>query len=342
MNFKNILLIILILLISIIIYYIQFLNKIFYRYQENLPFYINKNLNQSIFEYLLTKPSRKVLLLSGIYKSGKTFTLLNYYKNNLKNKIFSIYFDFSNILNKDDIFNYIQLSFIRSIQQNNLTDLYLNNNFFNNFLIILNNLKNNSNEIINLFKFFENLNQIPIIFINDISKIFDFYPELINSFISYISTRKLYLQNIPIIIEISNSLIKTLNLPITFEILEIPLIDNDFINFLKNLNIFSKNELKIINQKIGFNIGEINDIFEKLKLNYNLNNIINEKIFNFKNDFKFLNISLNFCDLKKSFYFNNDLLNNLNPLIKNGYLYINDDLTLKFSNNLIYNSICSK
>ncbi|KAH0788492.1 hypothetical protein GPJ56_007548 [Histomonas meleagridis] len=328
--------------LAIVIWFV-FFRKTFVRYSGPLPYIMPSSLGSEIETYINTQPSRHVYLLSGPAQTGKTSAIKNLTLKYRANGTLVIALDFSTAETENDIYGLIRMGIIDSFRSYN--ESLLGSNLYNNLTRI------SAKRMSTVDRFFDTIEQInftkkPIIFINSLNKFRDLCPHHFKAVADRLSRRSIYHDTVPIIADVGDTLLHMENIPDFYREIEINEFDSNQVQELINLKAFTSSELKKIKSQISLQGGPIDSIFERLRMEIPFDTAvqaevdeINSKVDKIKTPSKALN---RICNSKeKTVYINQKDVNELMDLLKEGILYIREDLRVKVANNAVLQSLCN-
>lgn len=363
---------IVVLSLAILIY---ILTRPFVRYMGPLPFKYDQKVVHLLDQYLETQPSRHAFFIYGPYQSGKTRTLMHVSQIYTKKGYLSVKLDFSNAKSVEEIIGFGKLSIMRSISehanylknltsnitakpskkvkvmtaeeiqqiQNKLSELpQLEQNLLKAFELS----RTESDGIKQFFDHLENAfsNFRPAVFIAGGQNLQQNCLPIYNAIIAHATHKDQYMDRIPIIIETSNGIVKMKVLPAYFRLVEVSAVTDPYEIFVKQVPCFTRKEMKRIMVAIGPHGGEIEAVFENLKLGYEIENVLKERVNNLKfiQDYQLLGtiFGKEVCRTGRKYFEEVKKSDPYSPLVMNGYIYIDRFNNLNPANKIVQKYIC--
>ncbi|OHT02761.1 hypothetical protein TRFO_30010 [Tritrichomonas foetus] len=336
---RNIFLLIGTALLVIILAYIYFLTKVFVRRTDPLPYIWPTDLNTTLHSYLRTFPSRHVHILSGPYKTGKSAALLNITNELRQNGNLVFNFNYRKVRSENDALGFTKLGVLEALT------------FFNDSRIIQNIKQIDFNDTFSINQFFDSLEQItattiPVVIVQSVNRLRDFAPQVYAAAFARLSRRDQYRDNVPVIIETSDTLFRMNYLPPFYQVSEVDEIEDPYTNLGSKLHAFTNAELKKIKHAVGFQGGAVDNIFEEIRKHEPIDvaiekevRKINEKVNALKTESKVLH---RICDSKeRPIYVGKGEIPEIESLLKKGLLYINDEYKLRVANHAVWKCLCT-
>ena len=368
------------LILLILIYFLFIYSPPFHRYQGLLPFIIDTKIAKILRSYLSTQPSRHAFLITGPHGSGKSKLISILSKEYLEGGNLSINLDFSLAKSAEEVIGFGKLSLIKSLQdyikedirkkqipnkqktkknkqtiqkkQNQISLGKKQNELkavFSSLTTALNTSLINSQGITEFFDILESIqeNYHPALFIYGGNNAFQYTPELYSAIFSRMSQKDQYKDHIPVIFETSNTLLKNKDLPFFFRVLELEGVEDPFDSFVHDTPCFTKSEMKKIIQNIGNNVGEIEAVFESLKVGHDINSAIemryqaaNQTVSTLYNKKGQSAVLRELCGEDMQFYRTIPKTDSLYRLAMQGYVYVDRTNFLESSTKQINKLIC--
>ena len=365
----------------ILIYFLFIYSPPFHRYKGLLPFIVDEKVAKILRGYLSTQPSRHAFLVTGPHGSGKSRLISMLSKEYTEGGNLSINLDFSLAKSAEEVIGFGKLSLIKSLQdyikedtrkaqfpakqkgkkdkqtkqQKEQQQMNLNRKqselkgVFSSLVNALNTSLTNSKGITEFFEILESIQESyhPAVFVYGGNNAFLYTPEMYSAIFSRLSQKDQYKDHIPIIFETTNTLLKNKDLPFFYRILELEGVDDPYGNFVHNTKCFTKSEMKKVLQTVGNNGGEIEAIFESLKVGHDINSAIEMRykaanhtvstLYNKKGQSAVLR---ELCGNDMSFYRAIPKTDALYRLAMQGYVYLDKTHSLASSTKQINNLIC--
>lgn len=375
----------LLLICSIIPFILSGDTEIIERFEGPIPYIPTTGINKTVRHYIETKPSRFVLLLGGPSQSGKSRLIDILHKESVENLRLSIRIDGGQANSIEDLMNFVKVGLVEglapiqsSISFKNDENLQITENIPKNqkmtneqkmakiYQALVHAIdlsyKNGFSER-NIHRFFEILEAVseflhPIIFVHNYDRIStigtyndpDFGKKMIDSIIAYLKPRDLYLQNVPIVLEIKNTLylLQMNNFPM-FRYFEMEPLGDVTKDLVEKTPVFNLYELKTVIKSFGAHGGSIAKIFESLRYGMKIDAAIESISKSIRkglrtkiaNNEHIIQLTKRLCEGKGTMPITNiSHIKDLAPLF-DGYLYLSKDFQIKASNKEITNVLCS-
>ncbi|EAX99571.1 hypothetical protein TVAG_104520 [Trichomonas vaginalis G3] len=350
------------LLIILIAYLCRFV-----RYMGEMPYLWEPSFNQTLHSYAKSRPSRYILALTGGYHSGKSTAMNLLAEANKKKNIFPIVVDFSLANNLQDCINLFKLQLLTTFAKGTnkldnsdlkaLSELHLYDYLADKSSETLTNpafripfsaithaaesiLSGGFNEygvdrLLQVLSYYEPIFHFSI-YIHNYDRIYDFENgiRITNSALAYLSNSNQYIFNIPIIVEIKNSL-RRFEISKSVRYITTPNIEKLSYKFVQ-MRIFRKNEYNTILNTIGPNPGAFEYIFRSIKYGQTFEEALNatktqlDSYINQVADPKLMKEQLTyFCKNKDKIVSNINDLATISSLFKNELLIINNDMKIE-------------
>ena len=361
-------------ILLLLIYFIFIYTPPFHRFMGLLPFIYDEKVANTLREYLKTQPSRHAFLVTGPHGSGKTKLISLISKEYLEAGNLSINLDFSLAKSPEEVIGFGKLSLIKSLEdfikeetrkkqantkqnknaQKNQQTTVLNQKqnelpqVFRNLILALNNSLINAKGVSDFFSILESIHETyhPAVFVYGSNNAAQFTPEMYTALFSRLSQKDQYKDHIPIILETTNTLLKNEDLPFFIRIVELEGVKDPYDAFVSDTKCFTKAEMKKIMQNVGNNGGEIEAIFESVKVGHDINaaidmryQVANQSISSlYTKGYSLIHREL--CGDDKSFYRSIQKTDSMYQLAMHGYIYVDKTNSLTSSTKLINKLLC--
>lgn len=320
---------------AIAIYVIFFLDN-FVRYPFRLPYIWDLDVNRTLHEYIHTQPSRHVYLLTGPAQTGKSAAIRNL-TNEYRAKGHLVFnFDFTDANKSDDVFGFAKLGIFEASKGTvQFPEVSIENaHWIIQFFTQLESMSNETN--------------LPIVFIQGIQKLEEFTPNWVEVGRGLFSRRDKYEFSVPVIMETRDSTFRLKALPDCIRVLDFDEMSDAYRNLVSVLRAYSSQEFKKMKNLVGLNGGALDAVFERLRLNMNIDDAISEELnHTARRVSKFTTPSMNpvisrICDAKeRPISVTRAELDIVDVLIREGFLAIDNDLTLKAMNHAVWKALCN-
>ncbi|EAY19263.1 hypothetical protein TVAG_214880 [Trichomonas vaginalis G3] len=340
-----------------------------------LPFIYNAGVIKLLGQYLETQPSRHTFFIYGPYQSGKTRTLLHVSELYGQKGFLPINLDFSDAKSIEEIIGFGKLSIMRSISDHtnylkNLTvnvtvkpkknakiltpeDLQLIQRKIASLPLLqeklLAELDRSKTESDGLKDFFGHLEDAfddfrPAVFIAGGQNLQQHCLPLYNAILSHAAHKDQYMDRIPLIIETSNAILKMKVWPPHFRLVEVSKVTDPYKYFVKDVHCFTRREMKRIMVVVGPHGGEIESVFEQLKIGYEIEHALKERVDNLKfiRDYQLYGTRFGqeVCKTGRKYFEQINSTEPFAPLVVNGYVYIDKFNNLVPANKIVQKYIC--
>lgn len=374
----------LVLLIGgLVSFYFSRRKEVIDRFEGPIPFVFTAGVNKTVRHYITTKPSRYVLFIGGPAQSGKSRLIDILAQESSENNRLVLKIDAGQANSIEDFMNFLQVSLVRGLTPiRSSIDVRTIDQEFDEKASI-NQKESNQIKTAKLYqmlkksiddsysfgfsersihKFFNLLESVsdklnPIIFIHNYDRIIDlgtdddpkFGLKLIESVCAYLSRRNLYTQNVPIVLELKNSLYslryKHNSVFRYFEMEQL----SDAVNFLVDYApVFNLFELKKVIKNFGAHGGSIAKVFECLRYGMKIDEAIDHlqnlikrgvhsKLEKYPDAYVYVK---RFCDSKGVLHIGNRTeIEHLAPFF-DGYLYLSKNMQIMPSNKAVVTALC--
>ena len=349
---RNVFLLCGIALVVVVLVYVFFLSRVFVRRNDPLPYIWPNDLNFSLWSYISTRPSRHIDVISGGYKTGKSAALLNL-TNELRRKNWLVYnFDFRKVKSQSDAVGFARLAVLEAA------------NFFSASAATksaarasrkVNELaeKLDFNNTYSIVKFFDEIEEINkeydvdvAVMVMSVDRLRLHAPQIYEAGYGRLANRGKYYDNVPVIVESSDSSFRLNYFPPFFRVYEVDEIEDPYNVLYTKLHAFTSAELKKIKNAIGFQGGAVDNIFEEVRKAVPIDSAIEKEVERISNKVQSLmtngTVYQKICDSKeKPILVNQDELYQVEPLIRKGFLYINGEYKLRTANHAVWKSLCA-
>ncbi|EAY16861.1 hypothetical protein TVAG_150120 [Trichomonas vaginalis G3] len=365
--------IIIILIAAVIIYFW----RPFRRYEAQFPYFWANSYNRTIINYLNKRPSRQVLYITGPTQSGKSRSM-NIVAQNLTEKgRFVLNLDGENFWPLTSLSDWMHTAILRGLievkpylPKDRLSQLYekkknqLNNaklpalldpqlgQVYHSLTRSLSNIPDKNHistfavsQFIDKLEYYRNSLQ-PVIMIHNFDKLYNNATlPLYDAILSRLARRNLYLDHVPIILEVRDTLFlkKFGDLLPLLDICYTEEVPPHLTEVLYQKKYFTKSEWRKLYKNFGGNMGLFQKVYNDLLFGTNIdqaiNNRVNEAFEVIKNDVpkETSSQARQLC--------RNDLITyspDLDPLIQKGYLLLNKNSTVHVGNRAIKKALCMK
>ena len=357
------------------IYFIFIYTRPFHRYVGLLPFVTDPRVVNILSLYLTTQPSRHAFFVTGPHGTGKTTLISNISKSYTEAGNLSINLDFSLAKSAEEVIGFGKLSLIKSLQayikedtkRKQKTHISQKSNkkeqnqqnilnqkqdilpgIFKELVDALNISITNSRGVTRFFDILENISSTyhPAVFIYGGNNPDLYTPQLYSAIIARLMQKDIYVDHIPVIIESTNTLLKNEDLPFYLRILQVDGVEDPYDAFVHKTKCFTKSEMKKVLQNIGNNGGEIEAVFESLKVGHDINAAIdmryqaaNQTISNLiKKGTSF--VLRDVCGVEKPYFQSISKTDSVYQMAVHGYVYLDKANSLRSSTKLVQKLIC--
>ena len=315
-------------LILFISYFLYQIFKPFNRFTGDFPFIVDPVINQSLIQFINTRPSRHVYILTGPYQTGKRRSLdLIIEQLNKKNK-FIINIDVSEALTPSDVYGFIKFDLLRLSSSHPEVGKLPNITIPSDFFKELDNIKCDA------------------VIIRGVQKMRQLTPDLLDMAISYLSRRDLYGSDVPVIAETSDTSFKTRQLPPCFRVLSTSSIPQAKFNFVEKYHAFSSREFKQVSKLFGEHGGSLVSVFNYLKSGLSFQSAIQETANQLEYDLNSIknSTSLNLKRICSSgeIHASHRIVEDAIELIRPGYYSITKDMILQPASPTVRKIVCAK